>query len=404
MRRTIIALSIVFLCAFASCIPAAQELDPAAQRMQEIEAIGYENIDFSVSRPKFLEEFRGAVRVDNEDEGIGVSYYAIQGVEDSTDVIGFQFLHDELMNLLISYRDDRIDQLGGAESLKINAINRFGPPTEQNDGSTIWSFPAIDRKIVAVLHEGMWTLSIQRISIAEQLQTMKSQLTATQIGQPPSSQTPEVEEPKEGWVYWEPTGSERAAMEAEAKSLVGQSKGRHAPTYRIVEQEDYSIAGGTRYSMSGRRRYSLKVRVEKPVSEQEIESICNDILATDRRYSSADALMLFFYLPGTDLRGHYTAGKATWGTWASSEAGSAGRKSLSVEAGNALGDRMDSYNSNSSLSLSKKRRIYYELVAAQDAGVGDERAYSVVAARHGIPADAARQIAVEGAIQGWPMP
>jgi hypothetical protein len=151
MRKTFISFSVPLLIALTSCAPVAQDFDPATQRLQEIEAMGYENIDFTVSKPQFVSEFRGAMKVANEDEGFGVTYYAIQGVEDHTDVIGFQFLNDDLMNLLISYQGERIDQLGGADALKVDAIKRFGPATEENEIGTVWSFPTIDRKIVAVL-------------------------------------------------------------------------------------------------------------------------------------------------------------------------------------------------------------------------------------------------------------
>ncbi len=218
MRRAFIAFLLPLLLFSTSCSSVAQELDSVAQRLQEIEAMGYENIDFTVSKPQFLNEFRGATKVPNEDEGIGVTYYAVQGVENNSDVIGFQFLNDELMNLLISYQGDRIDQLGGADALKTDVIERFGRPTEENDIGTVWSFPTIDRKIVAVLHEGMWTLSIQRTSLAEQLKTKKTQLSGTQSELPQSSQTSEAKEPKEGWVFWQPTAAEWAEMAAEARA------------------------------------------------------------------------------------------------------------------------------------------------------------------------------------------
>jgi hypothetical protein len=51
-----------------------------------------------------------------------------------------------------------------------------------------------------------------------------------------------------------------------------------------------------------------------------------------------------------------------------------------------------------------KRKMFYELVAAQDAGVGDERAYFLIAERYNVSVDAVREIAVEGAAQNWPMP
>ena len=64
----------------------------------------------------------------------------------------------------------------------------------------------------------------------------------------------------------------------------------------------------------------------------------------------------------------------------------------------------DSYYDKSDLAGSKKQKLFFELVAAQDAGVGDERAYFIIAERYNISVDAVRQIGVEGAVQDWPMP
>ena len=41
---------------------------------------------------------------------------------------------------------------------------------------------------------------------------------------------------------------------------------------------------------------------------------------------------------------------------------------------------------------------------AQDSGVGDEKAYHVIAERHGVGVDAVRKIVGEGIIKGWPAP
>ena len=56
------------------------------------------------------------------------------------------------------------------------------------------------------------------------------------------------------------------------------------------------------------------------------------------------------------------------------------------------------------LPEAKRRRVFYELVAAQDAGVGDAEAYTIIARKHGLPENMLYQIAGEGAAKGWPMP
>jgi hypothetical protein len=56
------------------------------------------------------------------------------------------------------------------------------------------------------------------------------------------------------------------------------------------------------------------------------------------------------------------------------------------------------------LPESKRRRIFFELVQAQDSGVGDRQAYALIANRHGISVLTANEIAYEGAAKKWPMP
>jgi hypothetical protein len=58
----------------------------------------------------------------------------------------------------------------------------------------------------------------------------------------------------------------------------------------------------------------------------------------------------------------------------------------------------------SSLSESKRQQIYYELCAAQDAGVGDRQAYVLMARKYGIPTDMVYAIAGEGNLKRWPLP
>jgi len=56
------------------------------------------------------------------------------------------------------------------------------------------------------------------------------------------------------------------------------------------------------------------------------------------------------------------------------------------------------------LPASKRRRIFYELVQAQDAGVGDREAYTLIARRYGLAEMMLNEIAYEGAAKKWPMP
>lgn len=56
------------------------------------------------------------------------------------------------------------------------------------------------------------------------------------------------------------------------------------------------------------------------------------------------------------------------------------------------------------MSAAKKQEVFWDLVKAQDSGVGDDRAYSLIADRYEVEESEVRKIAVEGVLKDWPMP
>lgn len=56
------------------------------------------------------------------------------------------------------------------------------------------------------------------------------------------------------------------------------------------------------------------------------------------------------------------------------------------------------------LPESQRKRIFYELVKAQDSGVGDREAYTLLSKRYGLSELMLNEIAYEGAAKKWPMP
>jgi hypothetical protein len=58
----------------------------------------------------------------------------------------------------------------------------------------------------------------------------------------------------------------------------------------------------------------------------------------------------------------------------------------------------------SPLSESERRQIFFELVKAQDAGVGIRESYTLIARKYGLPEIMLSDIAYEGAAKKWPTP
>jgi hypothetical protein len=171
------------------------------------------------------------------------------------------------------------------------------------------------------------------------------------------------------------------------------------PIYHIVQQEDESYLGVV--------RLKFRIQVDRPLTEIQLQQICENIIKTEN-LGLYNALTFLFYLPDTDTEGFYTAGKAIWapnGNWKDAGQVSTGdysKHSFLVEAGNALGNTPTP--SDTGFPEKTRRQIFYDLVATQDSGVDAEKAYDVVAQKYGIPVDIVREIGIEGVLQGWPMP
>lgn len=169
--------------------------------------------------------------------------------------------------------------------------------------------------------------------------------------------------------------------------------------YQIVKKEDVSYAGVV--------RLQFRIVVDYLLTEDQLRQICEHIIQTEEMVAY-NAISFMFYLPDTDIQSAYTAGMAIWapdGKWENASQVSTGdysKHKLVVGVGNAMGNTPTS--SNTDLSEETRRQIFFDLVAMQDSGVGDEEAFEIVSEKYGVTIDVVREIAIEGVLQGWPMP
>jgi len=174
-----------------------------------------------------------------------------------------------------------------------------------------------------------------------------------------------------------------------------------AMPYETVERKDVSFGRVV--------RLVFRIRVEGEATEVQLRRIAEEVIEREKKAQPVNAISFFFYLPDTNTSGVYTAGKADWapdGKWENADQVQAGDYSsheLVVEAGSAL-PAVTPSGPAAEIAEPTRRQMFYDLVAAQDRGVGDEEAYEVIAQEYGVSVDVVRQIAVEGATKGWPMP
>ena len=169
--------------------------------------------------------------------------------------------------------------------------------------------------------------------------------------------------------------------------------------YEVVDTNDLSYAGVT--------RLQVRIRLREQLTNRQLRRICEEVICRQKKVERLNAISFLFYLPDTDTRGGYTAGKADWapdGDWA--EAGSVrtgdySRHRLRVEAEPLFESPPVA---DETIPEMRRRMLFFDLVKAQDDGVGDERAYSVVAEEYEIEESVVWKIAVEGAQKGWSVP
>jgi hypothetical protein len=167
------------------------------------------------------------------------------------------------------------------------------------------------------------------------------------------------------------------------------------PDFRIVSTEDLSIGNVV--------RKSYRVRVMRELSKEELSVVAERIVSDARAKQQIKAIVIFFYLPESDVRGHFTAGKATWapdGDWG--KASTSATPKLKVEGGGALGSVAK--EDIADIPIDQKKRIFAQMVRFQDQGMNSEQSYVAAAKQFRITEDQAKKIAVEGAVKGWPMP
>jgi hypothetical protein len=168
--------------------------------------------------------------------------------------------------------------------------------------------------------------------------------------------------------------------------------------YQLVEKRDVSTGSAV--------RLSIKATIPRGTSLDEMKQICMDIVE-NRITGLYNAVALFLYWEGTDTNGAFSAARAVWapnGDWEKAgevAVGDYSRHRLVIEE-----TRPEPPAGTPSVGLPEetRKKIYWDLVVAQDQGYEGEAAYPVVAKKYGVPEETVRKIAIEGTEKMWPIP
>ena len=172
------------------------------------------------------------------------------------------------------------------------------------------------------------------------------------------------------------------------------------PTYEILEVQDVSS--------SSAKRLQIRIRISKSATEAQLRLICEEVIEAQKSVAPHNAITFFFYLPGTDPRGVYTGGSAIWapnGKWEDANrvrTGNYSQHQLWVTAESVIKSTPTPWSTG--IPEQVRRQIYYDLVVAQDSGIGTDESYTVIARKYAISEVALDKIVLEGTLQSWPIP
>lgn len=172
------------------------------------------------------------------------------------------------------------------------------------------------------------------------------------------------------------------------------------PTYEILEVQDVSS--------STAKRLQIRIRISQSVTDAQLRLICEEVIETQKKVTPHNAITFFFYLPGTNPHGVYTGGSAIWapnGKWEDANrvrTGIYSQHQLWVTAGSGIKSTPTAWSTD--IPEQVRRQIYYDLVVAQDSGIGTNESYTFIARKYAISEVAINKIALEGTLQSWPIP
>lgn len=148
------------------------------EQLREIEAMGFNGVDFATTRPEFLRMFSLVKQVDDEDARAGASTFSMYDPTKRADLISLRFVGDYLYEIVFYYKDSGIAKYGGEPALLNRALQRLGPPVEVFEQGAFWNFPSIDREASVFRDKLSWSLALKRTSVGRKLDSNRARLDA----------------------------------------------------------------------------------------------------------------------------------------------------------------------------------------------------------------------------------
>lgn len=168
--------------------------------------------------------------------------------------------------------------------------------------------------------------------------------------------------------------------------------------WELLSSEDRSV---------GRvKRFLYRVEVSRPPTRAELGRVSRQII---RDAPVHHGIEILYYRAGSDARGAWTAGRATW--WPNGrprdairfELGDYGSHRLALQLGDSSPAAAPAVSESAGIPDETRRRIYHEVLVLEGQGVPHEPSVASVAERRQLSVRAVEEISWEGVSRGWPL-
>lgn len=170
-------------------------------------------------------------------------------------------------------------------------------------------------------------------------------------------------------------------------------------SWKTLSSEDQSVGKV--------KRFRYRVELSRAPTRAELERVSREII---RAAPPHHGIEILYYRAGSDPRGAWTAGRATW--WPNGRPGDAvlfelgdyGAHRLGLQLGDSSPAAAPPTSASQGIPPEVRRRVYQEVLVLEGQGVAHELSVRRVAEQRQLSREAVEEISWEGVSRGWPLP
>jgi hypothetical protein len=179
------------------------------------------------------------------------------------------------------------------------------------------------------------------------------------------------------------------------------------PVTPPVDALDWKLLSSEDQSVGKVKRFRYRVELSRAPTRAELERVSREIIRSAPPHHGIEIL---YYRAGSDPRGAWTAGRATW--WPNGRPGDAvlyelgdyGAHRLALQLGDSSPAAAPPTSASEGIPAEVRRRVYQEVLVLEGQGLTHELSVQRVAEQRQLSREAVEEISWEGVSRGWPLP